>query len=82
MTWQADENADWGVAYIDGKECRIWIEQRPRYCDRGNYIAKIAANGNLARDLDGHDMWPRYYFDLERAKLECEAWLAKRGQVV
>ena len=32
-------------------------------------------------ELDGHDLWPRYYFDLERAKLECEAWLRKRGML-
>ena len=25
-------------------------------------------------------MWPRYYFDFERAKLEIEAWLKERKQ--
>jgi hypothetical protein len=30
--------------------------------------------------MDGADLWPRYYFDFERAKLEIEAWLKKRGQ--
>jgi hypothetical protein len=29
--------------------------------------------------IDGADGWPRYYFDLDRAKLELEAWINKRG---
>ena len=32
--------------------------------------------------LDGADLWPRYYFDVTRAKLECEAWLKKRDECV
>jgi len=36
--------------------------------------------GGLAEDVDARDLWPRYYFDLERAKLEIEAWLKKRDQ--
>lgn len=51
----------------------IWIERRPHYCDRGHYIAKIAAP-----DIDGADLWPRYYFDLERAKSECEDFVKWR----
>jgi hypothetical protein len=30
--------------------------------------------------LDHADLWPRYYFDFERAKLEIEAWMKKREQ--
>jgi hypothetical protein len=31
--------------------------------------------------LDHADLWPRYYFDLDRGKAEVEAWLRKRGQI-
>jgi hypothetical protein len=76
---------DWKVYndYISarGKECEITIERRPAYCDRGNYIAKVHATGDLFREMDDSDGWPRYYFDLSIAQRECEAWLAKRGQL-
>ena len=32
--------------------------------------------------MDHADLWPRYYFDLDRAKLEIADWLKKRHQVV
>lgn len=67
---------------VHGKDCQIWIEPRPHYCDRGNYIAKIEPSGDLARDLDHSDGWPRYYFDLGIAQREVEAWLFKRGQAI
>lgn len=66
---------------IVGRECEIHIQPRPAYCDRGNFVATISTTGELARGFDGQDGWPRYYFDLDRAKLEIEAWLAKRGQL-
>lgn len=67
---------------IAGKQCLITLEPRPSYCDRGNWIAKLHPVGELAREIDGQDMWPRYYFDEQRAKLEIEAWLKKRGQLL
>jgi hypothetical protein len=78
MIWNA--NTDDNYLYVVGKECVITLEPRPHYCDRGNYLAKILATGELGRDLDESDGWPRYYFDLERAKLEIEAWMKKRKQ--
>ncbi len=69
-----------GYIVLRGLECVITIEPRPSYCDRGNFIAKIDARGELALDFDHQDGWPRYYFDLERAKAECEAWVRKRRQ--
>lgn len=69
-----------GYIEIAGKQCTITIESRPQYCDRGNLIAKLHPFGVLEREIDAADGWPRYYFDLDRAKAECEAWLAKRGQ--
>ncbi len=65
---------------IDGKECSITLEPRMGYCDRGNFIAKLFPRGKLALEIDEADGWPRYYFDEDRAKLEIEAWLKKRGQ--
>jgi hypothetical protein len=67
---------------INGRECYITLEARPKYCDRGNWIAKIFAEGALAREMDHADMWPRYYFDLYVAMQEIRAWLQKRGQFV
>jgi hypothetical protein len=70
-----------GWQEIDGKNYTICLERRPYYCNRGNYIAKIIeVRGDF--DLDGQSGWPRYYFDEDRAKLEIEAWLEKRGQRV
>ena len=34
----------------------------------------------MALEIDAADMWPRYYFNLDRAKREVEAWMRKRGQ--
>lgn len=65
---------------IQGRECEITLESRPPYCDRGNFIAKLFPEGELALSIDGADLWPRYYFDYDRAKLEVEAWLKKREQ--
>lgn len=71
-----------GYQEIQGKECTITLEPRNWYCDRGNFIAKLHPVGELARDIDEYDLWPRYFFDEERAKLEVEAWLQKRGQII
>lgn len=71
-----------GYQEAKGLECTITIERRPPYCDRGNYLAKVCPTGTLATDVDGHDGWPRYYFDYDRAILEIEAWLEKRGQLL
>lgn len=65
---------------ISGKDCLISIEMRQKYCDRGNYLAKVFTDG-IKLFVDYQDGWPRYYFDLERAILEVEAWLRKRGQM-
>ncbi len=64
-----------------GQSCIITIESRPQYCDRGNYIAKLHPYGKLATEIDDADGWPRYFFDIERAKLECFDWLKKRNQL-
>lgn len=66
---------------ITGKNCEIYIEERPIYCDRGNWIAKIDVINSKQLSIDYFDMWPRYYMDLERAKLEIIDWMVKRGEL-
>jgi hypothetical protein len=70
-----------GVQSLRVEQCEIILEPRQRYCDRGNFIAKIfpIPGSDLDRDLDEQDAWPRYYMDEKRAKLEIDAWLKKRG---
>lgn len=74
-----------GTWSVQGKNVWIWIAARPHYCDRGNYLAHIGVRVDgdaLKVGLDSQDLWPRYYFDLDRAKAECEAWLVKRGEAI
>jgi len=88
MTWkEVDTYEDGTPAGTSWLECeckngRIFLEKRPGYCDRGHYYAKpdIRFDEKIPGTyIDGADGWPRYYFDLERAKLELEAWIRKRG---
>ena len=83
MTWTIDED---GCHTVRGRDCWIWMQARPHYCDRGNWLAHVEVNveyegAALRLGLDIQDGWPRYYFDLDRAKAEIEAWLTKRGQL-
>jgi hypothetical protein len=68
---------------VEGKDCTISVEPRPAYCDRGNYIAKLhpTPGSMLAREIDAHDGWPRYYFTWNCMVEEIAAWLKKRGQL-
>lgn len=79
--WDADEKT-WAIR---GAHCWVWMQPRPHHCDRGNWLAHIEllpAPTPHPVPIDHADLWPRYYFDLDRAKLECEAWLQKRQQWV
>lgn len=71
-----------GYQEIKGKNCTITLEPRPGYCDRGNWIAKVFEDDRMVLSMDNQDGWPRYFMDEQRAKLEIEAWLTKRGQAV
>jgi hypothetical protein len=78
--WLVDEE---DCFVIQGRNCIIRIAKRPHWCDRGNWLAYCDPKPNThPRDfeLDSADYWPRYYMDITRAKLECEAWLKKRKQ--
>jgi hypothetical protein len=79
--WHHDD--EYNIEEIQGLDCHIWIQPRPSYCDRGNFLAHIEPINDVLRlGLDGQDGWPRYYMDLERAKTEIEDWLKKRKQWV
>jgi hypothetical protein len=56
----------------------ITIERRPPHCDRGRYVAKCVYNPADGLVLDWAEGWPRYYFDLDRAKAEIAAWVERR----
>lgn len=80
MEWTIDED---GLHTITSENppCLIWIIARPPYCDRGNWLAHLEPDPDPRKIyIDAADLWPRYYFDLERAKLEIEAWLEKRAK--
>lgn len=56
----------------------IWIEPRPLYCDRGNFVANVMVVDLFP--LDDYEGFPRYYFELETAKKEMEFWVNKREE--
>lgn len=70
---------------IRGADCCILLAPQPSYMDRGKWLAFLEVDpGAYPERLHVEwrvDQWPRYYFDLERAKLECEAWLLARNQI-
>ena len=73
--------SDFGYLHICGKECIISLEPQPGYCNRGRWLARLEAWG--ITEIDWADGWHpgRYYFDVDRAKLEIEAWLQVRRQL-
>jgi len=70
-----------GFLYYDLKINGVFIsmEQRPHYCDRGNWIVKIIDPGPMS--IDSSDLFPRYYFDFEIARCEVHSFLKKRGVI-
>lgn len=68
-----------GIPYLELKHpsgIYVTIEERPSYCDRGDWIAKITDPGPFF--IDGADFWPRYYFDLAVAFSEIDAFITRR----
>jgi hypothetical protein len=53
----------------------VWLDPRPVYCDRGHWVAGL---DGFPLGLDNADSFPRYFMDLERAKLEMSDWLKWR----
>lgn len=54
--------------------CNITIEKRVPHCKRGRYFAKAFPKSRKC-EVNDQSGWPRYYFSLEVAIQECEAWL-------
>jgi hypothetical protein len=74
-----------GVELLHTGHGVIELESRPHYCDRGSFIVRLHPMHGLQCPeccIDEADMFPRYYFDERRAKLELEAWAEKRGWFV
>lgn len=93
-TWQTVTTDTDGKAItphqtLRGRHWTIYLIPRPTYCVRGNWLAQLHPNidDQPRHDVEGsyvgeQDLWPRYYFDEDRAKAEVEAWLTKRKQRV
>lgn len=77
FTWITEEPGSKAEFWmIQGRE--YWISLSQIESDQGRYIANlIPAPGALKIKLG----WPRYYFGLERAKDEIEAWIAFNKQL-
>jgi hypothetical protein len=58
---------------------RLCVIERPPYCDRGRFQVQADTVDILVLDLDGHDGFPRYYFDAAACALEIVLWLEARG---
>jgi len=54
----------------------IWLQRRPVYCDRGDWLIFVECHGG---DLDAQDGFPRYFFGTEdEVKVQMETWLSRR----
>lgn len=73
--WMQEYNT-WEIRFADpnGNPMVAWIEQRPSYCDRGNFCVKVEG----LPSIDAEDGFPRFYMNLEIAKRETKEWLMWR----
>ena len=75
--WEKNEELNyWEIKVKDAldRDCRVSIEPRPRYCDRGHYMLKV--DGFL--DIDYADLFPRYFFSFVEASRHAKAFLKWR----
>lgn len=79
MTWTWIKTGK--VWSLDARQCSIQLCPRPAYCDRGRWQAYMCCRGfpTNPNPFDDADGFPRYYFDLDRAKAEIEDLLNFRG---
>lgn len=66
---------------IKGKDCTVYIEKRPPYCDRGRIVAKVEVHNPVDFTVDWADGFPRYYFNETFGKIEILTWLKVREQI-
>lgn len=69
--WTKDE---YGCYNLRLRGAHVWIQPRPAYCDRGHFHAQVSG----IPSIDAADSFPRYFMDLERAKVEMYEWLLWR----
>lgn len=62
------------VTHLGQELWQITLVKRPSYCDRGRYHCLVQGT------LDGQEGFPRYYFNLDRAKAELEDWVNARKE--
>lgn len=74
-----------GFSYLNicGQDCMISLCHEPTNNNRGPYHACLEVFNLQQLPIEDRDGWSqgRYYFDLERAKAEIEAWLAAWNQL-
>lgn len=84
----ADPIGEWIIVHssnvnwqnIRGKNCMVSLA--PTFANnRGNYLAAVESFDQTLLTVNHADGFPRYYFDLGRAKAEIEAWLIVREQI-
>lgn len=76
-TWYADFPVE--VNGVKGV-WKIWLTQRPGYCDRGRW--SVGVDGIYSSPPDEQEGFPRYYFDLETAKYEMREWVKMRTEIL
>lgn len=69
--WELDSDRCWNLRV---GRVHVWLQPRPTYCDRGHWVGNIMG----IPTIDSADAFPRYYMNLERAKLEMCEWLKWR----
>lgn len=70
--WRRDEHG-WSLRRGGA---HVWLVSRPGYCDRGRWACGVDG----IRSIDDQDAFPRYFMNLDRAKLEMQDWLESRLQ--
>lgn len=81
MTAPTWKDTPWGQE-LETEHGIIRLELRPSHCDRGVVLAHLETK-HTGRDctpcnVDHADLWPRFYYDEGRAKLEIDAFLRVR----
>ena len=62
---------------IRGHDCMVYLTEEPTNVNRGPFHANVEIFDLFKLNLEPRDGWEygRYYFALDRAKAEVEAWL-------
>jgi hypothetical protein len=80
MTAPTWKETPWGQE-LETEHGIIRLERRPEYCDRGAFLAHVEPKHDAACkpcNVDAHDLFPRFYYDEGRAKLELDAFMRRR----